>query len=76
MKIFKHLFLSVIALSLSMTIVAQTPTPYSRYGYGILQDNETSAQRAMGGVGYAMSSGRKLPALSSCFGRTGKVHPY
>lgn len=60
MKIFKHLFLSVIALSLSMTIVAQTPTPYSRYGYGILQDNETSAQRAMGGVGYAMSSGRQI----------------
>lgn len=35
-------------------------TPYSRYGYGLLNDNSTSAQRAMGGVGYAMNSGRQI----------------
>lgn len=35
-------------------------TPYSRYGYGVLNDNSTSAQRAMGGIGYAMNSGRQI----------------
>ncbi len=39
-------------------------TPYSRYGYGIIQDNATSTQRAMGGVGYAMNSGRQINAMN------------
>lgn len=37
-----------------------TLTPYSRYGYGILSDNSTSMQHAMGGIGYAMNSGRQI----------------
>lgn len=41
-----------------------TMTPYSRYGYGMLNDNATSAQRAMGGVGYAMSSGRQTNVMN------------
>lgn len=44
--------------------IAQTVTPYSMYGYGILNDNATSAQRAMGGVGYAMNSGRQINAMN------------
>ena len=39
-------------------------TPYSRYGYGILKDNATAAQRNMGGVGYAMSSGRQINVMN------------
>lgn len=39
-------------------------TPYSRYGYGILSDNATSAQQAMGGVGYAMNSGRQINVMN------------
>ena len=47
------------------SVFAQGPmTPYSRYGYGILNDNATSAQRAMGGVGYAMSSGRQINVMN------------
>ena len=57
MKISKILF-GFLALQLfgASVLMAQngTMTPYSRYGYGILNDNATSAQRAMGGVGYAM----------------------
>lgn len=65
MKITKRLLAIAIVLSTSMAIVAQNAmTPYSRYGYGILQDNATSAQRAMGGVGYAMSSGRQINAMN------------
>lgn len=39
-------------------------SPYSRYGYGILSDNVTSAQRGMGGVGYAMNSGRQINVMN------------
>ncbi len=41
-----------------------TITPYSRFGYGILSDHATSAQRAMGGVGYAMNSGRQINVMN------------
>lgn len=41
-----------------------TMTPYSRYGYGILSDNATAAQRQMGGVGYAMHSGRTINVMN------------
>ena len=65
MKITKHLLALAIILSSSMAIFAQNVmTPYSRYGYGILQDNATSAQRSMGGVGYAMNSGRQINAMN------------
>ncbi len=50
-------------LCASTTILAQM-TPYSRYGYGILHDNATSSQRAMGGVGYAMNSGRQINVMN------------
>lgn len=39
-------------------------TPYSAYGYGILRDHATSMQRAMGGVGYAMNSGRQINTMN------------
>ncbi|MDE6704059.1 MAG: hypothetical protein K2K00_10360 [Muribaculaceae bacterium] len=67
MKITKLLF-GIFALQLLGTsaILAQngTMTPYSRYGYGILSDNATAAQRAMGGVGYAMNSGRQINVMN------------
>lgn len=73
MKIYK-LFLALVALQLAAasSTVAQNGimTPYSRYGYGILNDNVTASQRAMGGVGYAMNSGRQInvmnPASYAC----------
>lgn len=39
-------------------------TPYSAYGLGILRDHATSLQRSMGGVGYAMNSGRQINAMN------------
>lgn len=65
MKINKHLFAIALLLGVALGVAAQTAmTPYSRYGYGILQDNATSAQRAMGGVGYAMNSGRQINVMN------------
>ena len=44
--------------------LAQVNTPYSMYGYGILGDRATSMQRQMGGVGYAMNSGRQINVMN------------
>lgn len=41
-----------------------TTSPYSRFGFGLLGDNATSAQRQMGGVGYAMRSGRQINVMN------------
>lgn len=55
-----------MALALAVPALAQnsTMTPYSRYGYGMLSDNASSAQRAMGSVGYAMNSGRQINVMN------------
>ncbi|MDE7471014.1 MAG: hypothetical protein K2M57_06165 [Paramuribaculum sp.] len=46
-------------------IAAQdTTNPYSKLGYGLLRDNATSAQRQMGGVGYALRSGRQINVMN------------
>lgn len=43
---------------------ADVDTPYSMYGYGVVGDRATSLQRQMGGVGYAMQSGRQINAMN------------
>lgn len=39
-------------------------SPYSRYGYGMIGDYATSAQRNMGGVGIAMNDGRQINVMN------------
>lgn len=39
-------------------------SPYSRFGYGLLNNNASAAQRQMGGVGYAMNSGRQINVMN------------
>lgn len=39
-------------------------SPYSRFGYGILNNNANATQRQMGGVGYAMTSGKMTNAMN------------
>lgn len=58
-------FAALLAALFSIQTSAQSPmSPYSRYGYGVLRDNATAAQRAMGGVGYAMNSGRQINVMN------------
>lgn len=66
MKITKLLAAFFLLTLASIPAVAQnaTMTPYSRYGYGMLNDNASSAQRAMGSVGYAMNSGRQINVMN------------
>ncbi len=47
-----------------MVSQAQITSPYSKFGYGLLNDNATSAQRQMGGVGYGMNSGRQINVMN------------
>ncbi len=65
MKI-NRVIIAVVLITISaLGIKAQTAmSPYSKYGYGLLNDNATSAQRAMGGVGYAMNSGRQINVMN------------
>lgn len=57
---------ALLAISAILPATAQNTamSPYSRYGYGLLNDNVTSTQRAMGGVGYAMNSGRQINVMN------------
>ncbi len=66
MKISRIALILALLLTATAPVVAQngTMTPYSAYGVGILRDRATSIQRAMGGVGYAMNSGRQINAMN------------
>ena len=55
---------AMVAASAMEATAQNTTSPYSRYGYGLLGDNATSAQRQMGGTGYAMHSGRQINAMN------------
>lgn len=65
MKIKPILLSATLLLSAILPLGAQnTTSPYSKFGYGLLRDNATSAQRQMGGTGYAMHSGRQVNAMN------------
>lgn len=66
MKIYKYLILAVATLACVFDASAQanTTSPYSMFGYGVLNDYATSAQRSMGGVGYAMKGGRQINVMN------------
>lgn len=68
MRINRPILALAIALLSSvwgMGISAQNVvSPYSKYGYGLLSDHATSSQRALGGVGYAMNSGRQINVMN------------
>lgn len=58
------IFAAILLAGIFVPISAQVNTPYSMYGYGILGDRATSLQRQMGGVGYAMRSGRQINVMN------------
>lgn len=65
-KFSKLIFFATLLIMSATTAFSQngTLTPYSRFGYGILRDNATSAQQAMGGIGYGMNSGRQINVMN------------
>lgn len=56
------LFLAIAAICFSAE--AQINSPYSKFGYGLLNDNATATQRQMGGIGYGMHSGRQINVMN------------
>lgn len=64
MKIIKSLFLAGACIAFTLTAAAQINSPYSKYGYGLLNDNATSSQAQMGGIGYGMQSGRQINVMN------------
>ncbi|MCH5245666.1 MAG: hypothetical protein J1E84_04320 [Muribaculaceae bacterium] len=56
--------ISLAFLNLFQATAQETHSPYSKFGYGLLNDNATSTQRQMGGVGYAMTSGRQTNVMN------------
>ena len=57
-------FIAVLGTNLNSSAQNGTMSPYSKFGYGFLSDNATSAQRALGGTGYAMNSGRQINVMN------------
>lgn len=60
----KSLWAAFAVVSIAATAHADVNTPYSMYGYGIMGERATSMQRQMGGVGYAMHSGRQINVMN------------
>lgn len=63
MKI-NRIFALILGVASLCASAQNTISPYSRFGYGLLGDNATSAQRQMGGVGYAMNNGRQVNVMN------------
>lgn len=65
MNRYKFILVAAIILTGFFAANAQKEmSPYSKYGYGMLSDNASGAQRAMGGVGYAMNNGRQINVMN------------
>ena len=66
MKLIKKISLLLLAVAMGCGAAqAQiVSTPYSKMGYGMLNDNVSSIQRSMGGVGYAMRGGRIVNVMN------------
>ena len=58
------LLLLTVAMGCSGAMAQTSNTPYSKMGYGMLNDNVSSIQRSMGGVGYAMKGGRIINVMN------------
>ncbi|MBO7609253.1 MAG: hypothetical protein J6S96_03500 [Muribaculaceae bacterium] len=58
---------TVLAITAIATLCATaqiSTSPYSKIGYGLLNDNASGIQRQMGGVGYAMQNGRAINVMN------------
>lgn len=66
MKLIKPIIVLAALAAGVMSLSAQNDvmSPYSRYGYGLLNDHVSSSQRGMGGVGYAMNNGRQINSMN------------
>lgn len=56
---------ATVAVAFSQTsTIRPTSSPYSMYGYGMLNDQATAIQRQMGGIGYGMNFGKQINPMN------------
>jgi hypothetical protein len=63
----RRIFGSLLAVSLSLSAVAQissTVSPYSQFGYGVLSDQSQSFSRGMSGLSIGLRSGKVVNILN------------
>lgn len=59
----KIFLLAAMAFFLS-SLAAQTSSPYSRYGYGMLRDQSVGISKTMGGIGYGLRTNQGANPLN------------
>ena len=66
MNSYKKIFAAILVFAIaSFSVAAQNEqSPYSKFGYGMVNDYATSMQRNMGGVGIAMTGGRQINVMN------------
>jgi hypothetical protein len=60
----KKLLLFAISAIIVCSSGAQTNSPYSRYGYGILKDQAVGPSKGMGGIGYGLRNSQSANPLN------------
>lgn len=60
----KYFLLIAIMACFFSSLGAQTYSPYTRYGYGILRDQAVGPSKAMGGVGYGLRNSQSANPLN------------
>lgn len=65
----KLLFTSLLALTLLPSFGQNTDSPYSRYGYGILNNQAIGASRSMGGISYGVRGANTNPGNPASYTR-------
>ncbi|MBK5722928.1 outer membrane protein transport protein [Dysgonomonas sp. Marseille-P4677] len=59
----KFLFIALLACIVS-SLGAQTDSPYSRYGYGMLRDQAVGPSKSMGGIGYGLRNSQSANPIN------------
>lgn len=60
----KNLLLIALLACIVGSLRAQTDSPYSRYGYGVLRDQAVGPSKGMGGIGYGLRNSQSANPLN------------
>jgi hypothetical protein len=60
----KNLLLIALLALITSSLSAQTNSPYSRYGYGVLSDQAVGPSKGMGGIGYGLRNSRSANPMN------------
>ena len=58
--LYAFIIFALVIGAMPLSAQSNIDSPYSRYGYGTLNSHAIGASRSMGGVGYALQSGKQI----------------